>query len=378
MPRLYAHPPRTRGAAVAVDSPWPARFLAAQVTQSLRHGLPASSRVGPLKALVARQQLPAGPLAAALQRPSRKPRPDLDALLTAACETLDLPAGASLLAVQRSAALTAFVFVDSVSPVVVLKIPAQGDDRVDREVAALDAAAPAGVTPKSLGRVGDARAQEGLPGGPLPVIPLRVSDAAGVVWDHRLQAVADGLAAIAAATRTDTHPHEVGGELFDAAVSSPDLSDSARRALQHASTRLSSLSTAVLKHSDTSAHNCLFDGDRLAGLIDWEMANPEGAPAFDILTTAVSYLEHGIGLRRWSEEIVVSSFRAAWLRAPLFAGAREAARASTLALGLEDADYEALEIACFARRLGRRVAQPERFATGAATAARMLEVVCAR
>lgn len=308
----------------------------------------------------------------------RRPRPDLDALLAAAYEALDLPGRASVLAVKRSAALTAFLFGDSITPLAVLKIPAPGDDRVDREVAALDAAAPAGVTPKSLGRVGDARAQEGLPGGPLPVIPLGVSDAAGVAWGHRLQAVADGLAAIAAATRTDAHPDEVGGELFDAAASSPDLSDGARRALQQTSARLSSLHTAVLKHSDTSAHNCLFDGDRLTGLIDWEMANAEGAPAFDILTTAVSYLEHGIGLRRWSEEIVASSFRAAWLRAPLFAGARGAARASTLALGLEDADYEALEIACFARRLGRRVTQPERFATGAATAARMLEVVCAR
>jgi aminoglycoside phosphotransferase (APT) family kinase protein len=133
----------------------------------------------------------------------------------------------------------------------------------------------------------------------------------------------------------------------------------------------------VLRHGDTSAQNCLFEEERLSGLVDWEIARPQGAPGFDILNAAVALLDHGVGLVNWSEDRAVTCFETAWKNSPFFDRARAAARESVEAAGATARDYERLEIAFFARRLASRLADPDYYATGPASAARMLEIACA-
>jgi hypothetical protein len=112
-------------------------------------------------------------------------------------------------------------------------------------------------------------------------------------------------------------------------------------------------------------------------LVDWELAQARGVPGFDILNFAVAYLEHSLGLKRWSEHAALESFKAAWDSSTFMKGARESARAAAAAIEVPDGHQDSLEVAFFARRLGRRLARPGGYGTGPETAAKMLEHVCA-
>jgi hypothetical protein len=134
----------------------------------------------------------------------------------------------------------------------------------------------------------------------------------------------------------------------------------------------------VLRHRDTSPQNCLFESDRLAGLVDWENVSALGAPGFDVLNAAVAFLEHGVGLVRWSEDRVLQTFRAAWVEGRYGEGARAAAAESASGAGFPESLFGSLEIVFFGRRLGRRLASKSISTTGPETAAKMLELACAR
>jgi Phosphotransferase enzyme family len=366
-PRRYAHVPSARRprAAFDVDSGPAARFCAALVSQSFRHGLPASKPLGRLRAATARSGLAARVPPSLLRRFPKRSRPDVDRV----AEIVDPELRA--LALHRRTALTVFLFSDAVFPQVVAKLP--GDSkRLERDVEALRRAEPAGAAPRFLGRAGDAYLQEALPGLAMAIEPVTLENAPGLVWRGEHEDVAEALVRLAAATATDAVPVQLA-EPFDA----DDVRVETRRAIAAAARDLRGLRRAVLTHSDTSPHNCICTGGRLSGFVDWEGARLHGAPGFDVWNHAVSYLEHGLGLVNWSEEIVAAAFAAAW-PGRFFAEARRAARRAAAAAGVQDGLHDALEVAFFARRLLVRVRYPRRFPTGVSSAARMLEVVCGR
>ena len=190
-------------AAVGLDSPLPARFLASMVGQQLRYGHPSRRRGGAVWSWVARRGVPAGLVAKLLARPSRQDRSDLDLLLSAV--RLDWPRLVTLspllphrtprlsaLAVTRSVGETVFVFGEAAHPMLVLK---PGD--VGREVRALSAASSSGAVPRPLGTVGGLTAQEGRPGHP-PMLPaITPSNAASLGRSAEFDLLAGGLSAIA-------------------------------------------------------------------------------------------------------------------------------------------------------------------------------------
>lgn len=384
----YVHVPSASGGRIVIDlaSPWPARFGAAVIDQTLRYGMPARRRGGPLLALLGRTGLPRRPLAELLRRFPKRPRPDLDAALDAvrsewarlASASERLPEAApelSFLALRRASATTIFVFGDGPRPLLVLKIPG-ARDRLQNEADALARAAPVGIAPRELGQVGDAYVQEALPGEPLLVEALTPRRSRRLAWLPGHVELADALARLAAATTVREVPTEFR-EPVDAALEVAGLSAAARRAAAAAWSDVSRLDVAVLRHRDTSPQNCLFEGERLSGLVDWEIAYAAGAPGFDVWNAAIAFVEHGVGLVRWSEERAQEAFAAAWGESDFGREARLAGRQSAAAAGVPDGLLDAIEVSFFARRLLGRVSHPERFATGPATAATMLEFACA-
>lgn len=387
--RRYAHVPSgTRAKTlVGVDSRWPARFYARLLGQSLRYGMPARRRPALAYVTVARTGLPERLVARGLVRFPKRPRPDLDSLLDALASAWadlapDLPGAPtrppelSALALRRASALTVFVFGGKPEPIVVAKVP--GDAALlEVERRALEEAAPAGLAPRFLGRIGGAYVQQAVEGTPLRVPRVTPASAGRLEWREPHRELAAALARLAAATVRREGPDELERSL-DLALKRGGLDDASRRTLEAAWRDVRRLDRAVLRHGDTSAQNCLFAGDRLVGLVDWERAKLRGAPGFDSWNAALSLIEHGVGVVRWSEQRMLAAFRAAWLDSPSFAGARESGREAARAAGVSDALLEPLELVFFGRRLGRRVEAPECYATGPETAARMLALVCAR
>jgi hypothetical protein len=316
------------------------------------------------------------------------PRPEIDRLLddvkdswgTLAAGSPRLPKEAPgrlcALALKRRSADTVFVFGDGPSPLVVCKTPRGEPQTLELEATALREAAPVGIAPLPLEKMGAAFVQEALPGAPLEVEPVTPDRAGGLRWSSQHAALGDALVSLAEKTVRPGPPQELRPELRTA-LEEADMDESARRTARSALDDLEKFEIAILRHGDTSAQNCLFDNGRFTGLVDWEIARPRGAPAFDILNAAVALIDHGVGLIRWSEERAVESFRASWQHSGFFEGARDSARRSTLAAGGSDGDYERLEIAFFARRLASRAASPSSYATGPRSAARMLEIACA-
>jgi len=358
----------------------------ALVGQALRYRMPARRRLGSLAALASRQGIPEGSLARALTLLPGRPRPDLDRLLGEVAEawpSLRRPLAAlpedcphlTALALSRSAALTIFAFGSGPRPLLVLKVPAPGDPRADREADALADAAPAKVAPMSLGRVGDARVQEALVGDPLAVEPLTPERARVLRWSRRFTALGAAFAELASVTAKGEHPRELD-ERLSAAAGYNGLDHRTRVLVTAAAKDLARLPVAVLRHGDASAQNCLFRGQRFVGLVDWESANPAGVAGSDVWNTALAYLDHGVGLVRWSEELMLETFRAAWSNSGFFEGARAAARAAAEAAGVPDSHLDALDVGVFAGRLGRRLREPGVFATGPEINARMVEIVC--
>lgn len=374
-------------AAFEAGQPAPVTYLAGLIGQTLRYGMPAR-RYGPAGAWVVRHAVGERVLRTALAARRPKERPDIDRLLeevAGAWERLEVrhphlpdrvPARLTALSLKRRAADTVFVFGDGPAPLLVCKTPRGEPSTLETEVTALEEALPADIAPRPLGKVGDAFVQEALAGAPLEVEPVTPSNARELGWRAEYEMLGDALVRLAETTARPGPPQELRSGVKEA-LETADLAPATKRTALAALEDLEKFDKAVLRHGDTSAQNCLFHNGRLTGLVDWEIARPQGAPGFDILNAAVALIDHGVGLVRWSEERAVESFRNAWKRSAFFEEARKAARRASDAAGGSAADHERLEIAFFARRLASRAASPASYATGPNSAARMLEVVCA-
>ena len=385
---LYAHVPSADRPNVLIsrDSMAPGRFYVRLLSQSLRYGLPAARRWGWIRTMVALSPWPTHALARTLSRWPARPRSDLDELLelTATSWTRladatalpPLPSRLSALALQRSSALTVFVFGADSQPLLVLKVPAPGDARSEQEARILERAAPAALAPVYLGRVGDAYAQSVLAGEPLRLEPLSAKGARDLAWSPALEDLAIGLTRLASVTRANELPSGLE-EAVQRCLEDPELSIEARSAVGDAWRVLEQTPASVLLHGDTSAQNCLFQGRKLSGLVDWELAGERGTPGFDSLNAWLAYLEHRIGLKRWSQGEVLAAFSHAWFDSPFGRAAHDAV-AAAVAAGADANLVSQTEILFFARRLGRRLLRPDGYPTGSTTARAMLELVCAR
>ena len=388
MARRYVHVTYPWAAAYQAGARAPLRYYSSMIKQTLGFGMPAR-RYGRVGAWFVRHALPEAVVATGLRPWPRRERSDIDELLARVTDSWAdfagvsarlphaVPSDLSALVLKRRTADTVFVFGEGDDPLVVCKIPREEPETVELEDRALREAEPSGVAPLALGRLGDAYVQEALPGAPLEVEAVTPGNAASLPWRPEHEELARGLRRLAETTVRPGPPQELRPELKDA-LERAELAGSTRERALKALDDLEAFDIAVLRHGDTSAQNCLFFDGKLTGLVDWAIARPQGAPAFDILNAAVALVDHGVGSVRWSEERAVAAFEAAWSHSAFFEAARTAARRSALTAGASDADYERLEIAFFARRLASRVASPKSYATGPASAARMLEIACGR
>lgn len=381
--RRYAAVARPWRAAVDLSSPAPARTYLALIGHTLRFGMPARRRPAPLWLLASRTGIPERALARALRMAPSGPRADLDAF---ALEVRDgwaalrersprLPADPgrlSLLSMERRSARTVFVFGDG-RPLLVAKVPAPGDERADLEARALEEAAAAAAA-RYLGRLGEARVQEAIGGQPLRLPAVTRRRARRLQWPAELDMLADAFTRLAETTRKQRRDDDFRWPV-ETALERGALDAASRSRLEAAYDALSGLPVAVLRHDDASAQNCHFDGARLCGIVDWEMAVPVGMPGFDILNTGIAYLEQGVGLTRWSQDAVSAAFEAAWT-GPFGHSLRRQAVRTAAAGSLPEAVHEHLLPAFLGWRLGHRIENPERYPTTASTAARMLQVAC--
>lgn len=363
---------------VHVRGPWqavidrravgPARHYAAIVGQALRYSLPgARPRAAWAWSLLGRTGVPEGPIAAALRRLPAQPRPDLDRLLAEtaarwpelAVHSQRLPPKPPELAglfLERRAARIIFVFGDE-HLLLVLKQATGPADALERETAALQLAGPAGAGPLPLGRVSGAHAQEALPGAPLRVVALTPARCRELEWSPALAAIARGFATLAETTATSDRPALAGLAFVDALLERGPLHGRLRARLAAAARDVRGLSSSVLCHLDSSPQNLLMNGDRFTGAVDWELAEPRGLPGVDVLISAISFLEHGLGLVRFNDEIAVAGFRAA-----REGGYWEAARAemaqAVAAAGLPEHYTEVIEVVFWGARAGRLMMAP--------------------
>lgn len=388
MSRRYVNVRYPWRAAVGVGAPGPAAFYAMLVGNGLRSGRRTRHRLGLVWRFAARHPPPAGLLTAPLKGLPRRPRPDIDELLgqveahwpelAARSERLPAePPPLEGLALQRSAGLTLFVFGPDPAPLLVLKQTTGVYDRLAVEAAALREAEGAGVAPRDLGRVGSAYAQEALTGEPLPLEPLVPAVAAADLrWSPRHEELGSALVRLAETTAKPDFPEELR-QPVERALEHARMSEWARQALAEAWGEVQGLEAAVLRHHDISAENCLFAGSRLVGIVDWEHAESRGAPGFDVLNAALTYMEFSVGLAGWSQEGAVEALERSWERSEFWSRARAHARAAGAAAGVPEAAFEALEIVFFGSRVGDRVAAGRvDYATGLETVTRQLEVVC--
>jgi len=188
--------------------------------------------------------------------------------------------------------------------------------------------------------------------------------------------VADGIGRLGAATVKRGPPDDIASRM-DLSVAYDGLDARTRRALSAAWADVRRSHSNVLRHRDTSPQNCLVLDGQLSGVVDWELAVPCGAPGFDVWNLALSYMEYGVGLTRWSQDLVVETFTRAWRDSPFWRDGRSAARRAALASGAAERDLDALEVCYFGSRIGDRLLRPGWHATGPDTVARALRVVCA-
>lgn len=384
----YAHVSYPWSARVDLRSPRPRAYYAALIGQALRYGMPARRRFGPAWALAGRRGVPEGILAGGVRLFPAAEEPEIDGLLESLAESWPelasrsralppRPPRLSALAIARSAGLTVFAFGDRATPLVVAKIAGAGGnaDRLGIETDALRAAEPAAVAPRDLGLVAGAQVQEGLPGAPLRVPPLTPERAERLRFAPEHERLVAALMRLASTTATRGAPAGLP-ERIDAALGYDGLHHRARALLAAAWRDVRCIDRAVLRHCDSSPQNCLFEGGDLAGIVDWELADLRGAPGFDVWNSALSYIEHGLGLVKWSEERAVEALARSWDASPFWREARAAARRAAAVAGVEDASLDALELVFFGSRIGDRLVTPEvRRGTGTATSARMCELV---
>ena len=317
-PQVYASVPYPWKAAIGLRTRGPSTFYARLVGQALVYGAPGR-RLPRLHRAV-----PTGrSFEWVLARAPRRTHVYLDELaldlfcawprLVAAGERVpEDPGPLDLLALERRSAVTVFVFSDGSEPCLVAKLPRVDGNGVDAEVAALLALEGLGVAARFLGTVRRARVQEVVPGDPLEVSPMAPGDLAHRGWEPRLEALAAALFRIADATATEEPPTEAFPERARDGSEHPDLAPRTRFAIAEAMRRAEGLQTSVLKHSDLSPQNCLYEGPRFAGFVDWERAIPTGTPIFDLLNGAMAYLELGFALGRGGKAAVCDAISAAW------------------------------------------------------------------
>ena len=382
--KRYTTLPFVWNAMLDPSTPWPARFLARLLDDARRYGMPATRRPAPLWRALAATPSVTPVLAAAMRNaPKRVSHDDLDslhasvvdawtALAQRASRLPQEPPTMSILALRRSASTTVFMFADSATPLLVVKVPSGDDDRVAQEADALTSAQPTGIAPHYLGRVGKGYAQEGLPGRPYRLRPIDASNATSIPWEPHHITVAGALKDLATATATTEKPFEMTDGLVDAAAGSALIGERTRTSLRNAIAEIEAAPRSVLQHRDVNAQNSLFDGNVLSGIVDWEFARRNGMPGFDTLNVALSDMEHGIALKRWSPPLVAKIFAAAWSRSPLWEAARASSRDACVAAGLK-ADPKHVETFFFTYRFARRFHAGE---ASAWIAARMLETVC--
>lgn len=280
----------------------------------------------------------------------------------------------SALALVRSASLTVFVFGNGPAPLLVAKLPGE-PARLETEARALERAAAARLAPAFLGRISDAFVQEALHGAPLALQPLTPGRVLGLGWSAQHEQLASALERLAAETAQASSTNQLR-PFLDRALAYQDLDSRARRLVAAAGRDLDKLNLSVLMHDDLLPQNCLFDGVRLVGVVDWEFARTRGIPGYDVFEAALAYLEHGVGLASWSEQRVLDTFRTAWPDSGFWRHGRSSARRAAAAAGVPERFLDALEVAFFARRLGHRLDGESMLPTGPATAARMLELAC--
>ena len=362
----------------------PARYYSSLINQALRYGMPAK-RYGYVGARVAERGVPTGLLIRLWRILPRAASPEIDRLLAGiiaqwsqlAARSMRLPARCgtlSALALSRSSGRTVFVFDDDGTPLIVCKIPRGDAGAIENEARSLEKAGEAAIAPIYLGRVDEAHVQEALPGAPLLPQSIRPEEAHTLKWPRELQEMADALIRLAGQTAHPTTPEELSGPVLTA-LDSGSLSPSLRRSLAACIDDMKKNSVAVLRHGDTSAHNCLTEQGRFVGLVDWEWSRFDGAPGFDTINAAIAYLEHGVGRLKWSDQRALDALKNAW-GAAYFTECRTAARDSAAAAGMDDDQFEKLERILFLRRLGARMISPKRFATSPDSALAMLEFVC--
>ena len=380
----YAHAPYPWDARIDVRSSRPATHYAALIGQTLRYGMPARRRFGRLWAAVGRRGIPEAVLARAVRLLPLEERPEIDILLAAVVErwaelarrSTGLPAAPpelTALGLARSVGLTVFVFGETPHPLVVVKVAAGGADRLEREMAALREAEAAAMAPKDLGALGDARVQEGVPGAPLRVEPMTPERAERLRWSPEHEELVAGLKRLASTT-AKAGPPQTLPDRVERALSYPGLGGRARTLLAAAWRDVRGMDVSALRHCDSSAQNCLYADGRLTGIVDWELAESHGAPGFDVWNSALSYIEHGLGLVEWSQDLAVEALERSWDSSPFWSRARAAAREVASIAGARGDLLDPLELVFFGSRIGDRLALPGvPRGTGVATSARMCE-----
>lgn len=391
MSRTWARVGRPWAATFDLTSPEPARFYVSLVRETLRYGRPASRRPRLLWTTLGRYGVPQAPVAALLRTSGRLgpaaagPSDQVHTVqehwaeLVERDPTLPQLGRVSVLEMQRAAARTAFFFAPgNPTPLLVAKTANDSNPGVVREAEALTRAAPVGVAPLSLGSLpGVDSLQRGLPGRALRVIPVRPGRAGALTWPDELTTLAAGLGELAAATTTTGDPDAVIDGTVELVLGGSLLSDRARAAVAAAFERVRAQRTVVLSHQDVSPQNVLMSEGRLSGLVDWEVAEDAGLPGSDVWNAALAWLEQGVGLVRWTERDLLTTFEAAWCRGPFAATMRRAAATAVTRAGAPAALAPDLELVWLAQRVGYRTQWPSEFPTTAELAARQVELVAA-
>ena len=383
--RSFAHVRYPWCAAVDVASPHPRRYYARLIGQALRYGMPARRRFGPALTIAALFDVPNRLLHPLVLAAPRRPSPEADRVSAAVRDAWPalsersprlhgIPAPTSVLAIQRSAGLTVFLFGSGPEPLCVAKVGGTG---VAAEVLALRDAEGTGVAPRHLGRAGPAEVQEAVAGAPLKLVPLLAAAAGRLQAPRELQDVGAAFLRVAATTATTAKPVTpvVRADAIARAAAHDGLSHRTRSLVAAAHRDVGNLPHSVLSHYDASPQNLMCAGGRLTGIIDWELAEPRGMPGWDVWIAGLSYLEHRVGLARFSQAVIRQAFRRAWATSRLFGWSRACGREAARAAGVPDAHLDSLEVAFYAARLGHRLSKPASWATDAATASAMLETV---